>query len=135
MPVTTRMTTDFQHPSGDRVPMTTDLSWSELDPYAVVLTFHQNSGPQTWIIGRDLLVGGMTGEHWTGQGDVRATRLGEEIGVVLDNGTAECLLFVPLSPMSAFLAETLIVTPLGDELVADEVLFGAVLPTTDEPAR
>lgn len=125
-----QLTSAFQTPTGARVNLPTELSWNPLDPFAVAVTFDvdQARGDQrSWVVCRQLLLAGLTAEHWVGDGDVRATRItDEEVAVELDNDEREALLFLPAPELSRFLASTIATTPLGDEQMADEVLFGRV---------
>ena len=69
MRVASRTVFDFVRPSGTTAPVETELIYQADDPFAVTMRFHAGGAVATWIMGRDLLIEGMTTP--SGRGDVR----------------------------------------------------------------
>ncbi|MDT7788319.1 MAG: hypothetical protein QOF58_6738 [Pseudonocardiales bacterium] len=69
MRVASRTVFDFVRPNGNTAPVETELLYQSEDPYAVTMRFHAGGAVATWIMGRDLLIEGMTTP--SGLGDVR----------------------------------------------------------------
>ncbi|MET9627051.1 SsgA family sporulation/cell division regulator [Lentzea sp. NPDC006480] len=69
MRVASRTVFDFVRPNGTTAPVETELLYQSEDPYAVTMRFHAGGAVATWIMGRDLLIEGMTKP--AGLGDVR----------------------------------------------------------------
>jgi Streptomyces sporulation and cell division protein, SsgA len=69
MRVASRTVFDFVRPGGNTAPVETELLYETDDPFAVTMRFHSGGAVATWIMGRDLLIEGMTTP--SGRGDVR----------------------------------------------------------------
>ncbi|MDF1605567.1 SsgA family sporulation/cell division regulator [Nocardioides sp. YIM 152315] len=101
------------------------LAYDPTDPWAVEFTFGRPSGTVRWLIGRDLLLSGMTDP--AGEGDVLAWPSIDEYGraaVVLEFSSPHGRLVTQLSTrdLGSFLTRTLTVVPRGEERIDLDLL-------------
>lgn len=116
--VTSDLVVDLVVPGGPPLPVTSQVSYSSSDPYAVTLRFLVE-GDQwvTWIFARELLERGITAE--VGEGDVQIWP-GERDGarcVYLHTRSPHgaATFVVPLTAVVEFLLNTFSVVPSGTE--------------------
>jgi hypothetical protein len=96
------------------------LGYDPADPWAVEVTFGRPSETVRWLIGRDLLLQGMT--EPVGEGDVQLSPSIDEYGgaaVVLDlcSPHGRLVTQMPTRDLGSFLARTLAVVPEGTESI------------------
>lgn len=96
----------------------TTLVYSAADPYAVQATMHIPSGPVDWIFSRELLHGGL--RRPCGLGDLHVAPGVDEhsrafVSIELSTPDGHAALHADAADISAFLAGTFLVVPLGDE--------------------
>ena len=101
------------------------LAYDPADPWAIEFTFGQKSGPVRWLIGRDLLLVGLTDP--AGEGDVMIWPSIDEYGraaVVLELSSPNGRLVtqLPSRELGSFLARTLVVVPQGTEEIDLDLL-------------
>ncbi|GHF30084.1 hypothetical protein GCM10018790_04520 [Kitasatospora xanthocidica] len=100
-----------------------DLAYEAADPYAVRFTFDlPGDAPVTWYFARELLLEGIGGP--AGEGDVHIHPVGEErseVRVVLRSPHGQAALRAPSAPLTAFLARTGRLVPMGRELAGREL--------------
>ena len=110
---------------GRSVALPALLSYDPADPWAVEITFGWPSGTVRWLVGRDLLLQGMTDP--AGEGDVLLWPSIDDCGraaVVLELSSPHGRLVtqVPTSELGAFLARTLAAVPQGQEEIDLDLL-------------
>ncbi|MER6302754.1 SsgA family sporulation/cell division regulator [Kitasatospora sp. NPDC001539] len=97
------------------VGVAVELAYEPGDPYAVRFTFHPPGGaPVSWVFACELLVAGLSGP--AGEGDVRIRPADGEPGgvrIVLHSPEGRALLRAPAAPLTAFLARTERLVPMG----------------------
>jgi hypothetical protein len=100
------------------LPLCVRLRYEPADPYVVRAAFFVDCGePVEWVLGRDLLAGGLEGS--AGHADVRiwsaAGRGDESIYIALGSSAGTALLEVPVQDISSFLEDTEALVPRGTE--------------------
>lgn len=105
-----------EEPFVTTVPVATTLSYTSADPWAVQVSFHPGGEeePIAWTFDRSLLRDGLDGK--SGEGDVciwRADKL--NLGITLSGVDLRALLHAPADAVSAFLAATHALVPVGTE--------------------
>jgi Streptomyces sporulation and cell division protein, SsgA len=100
------------------VPVPARLTYRTDDPYAAHISFHIGSdSPVNWTFARDLLVEGVF--RPSGHGDVRIWPTKVEgrsvVCIALSSPDGNALLEAPVSPVSAWLENTLLAVPRGTE--------------------
>jgi len=105
------------------------LAYDERDPWAVEVTFGKPGETVRWLIGRDLLLQGMTDP--AGEGDVMIWPSIDEYGraaVVLELSSPHGRLVtqLPTRDLGSFLARTLTAVPQGSEQIDLDLLVEAL---------
>lgn len=105
---------------GRSIDLPAVFGYDPADPWAVEVSFGGSSETVRWLIGRDLLLQGMTDP--VGEGDVRLAPSIDEYGraaVVLELHSPYGQLVTQLSTrdLGSFLARTLVVVPEGTESI------------------
>ncbi|MEU9043204.1 MULTISPECIES: SsgA family sporulation/cell division regulator [unclassified Kitasatospora] len=109
------------HELSVRIPA--EVTYRADDPYAVRFAFHlPGDAPVTWFFARELLLDGIGGP--AGEGDVHVHPVGgefSEVRIVLSSPHGEAVLRTPSAPLTAFLARTDRLVPMGQELTGREL--------------
>ena len=110
---------------GRSVELPAHLAYDPADPWAVEMTFSNRTGEVRWLVGRDLLIDGLT--QPTGEGDVLLWPSIDEDGcatVVLELCSPHGRLVAQLASreLGAFLCRTLALVPRGAEIIDLEEL-------------
>lgn len=118
---------------GRSIALPADLGYDPADPYAVSVTFGTRDEAVTWLVGRDLLLDGLTDP--VGEGDVLLWPSIDDHGrasVVLELCCPNGRMIAQLSTreLSSFLSRTLLVVPQGAELLDVDELVASL---TSEP--
>jgi hypothetical protein len=114
---------------GRSVDLPAVLGYDPADPWAVAVVFGKPSETVRWLIGRDLLLQGMT--EPVGEGDVQLSPSIDEYGracVVLELRSPHGRLVTQLSTraLGSFLGQTLALVPEGTESIDLDLLVEAV---------
>ncbi|WP_036508736.1 SsgA family sporulation/cell division regulator [Nocardioides sp. URHA0020] len=114
---------------GRSVDLAAVLGYDPADPWAVEVSFGQASGTVRWLIGRDLLLHGMTDP--VGEGDVQLSPSIDEYGraaVVLElrSPNGRLVTQLPTRELGAFLGRTLAVVPEGTESIDLDLMIEAL---------
>ncbi|MGK2874114.1 MAG: SsgA family sporulation/cell division regulator [Nocardioides sp.] len=112
------MSLECVDPWGRSVEAPITLSYRSDDPFAVTLIFRSSSETVAWIVGRNLLMQGLTAP--VGEGDVRiypSIVTGARTVVVLDFRSPDGRLVAQAdsSQLQAFLTQAFAVVPAGTE--------------------
>ena len=92
--------------------------FSTVNPYAVQVTFHVNSGPVTWLFARELLDDGCTSTSGLADVQLSPTHHGEYGYVAqlrLSSPSGRAMLLLPIAAIEDFLHRTYCVVPSGME--------------------
>ena len=126
MRVASRTVFDFVRPGGDTAPVETELLYQADDPFAVTMRFHAGGAVATWIMGRDLLIEGMTAP--TGRGDVRLRpHTGRTLVLELTSDRHVTVFRLPAGTLRKFLDATYRVVPPGAEHFDADAFLDTVL--------
>lgn len=103
---------------GTRAAVEAELFFEPSDPYAVTMTFCTADQVVPWVLGRELLLHGLT--QPAGDGDVHVwpsldPRGRTVVMLELDSPDGRALFQMPTSRLTDFLNYTLAVVPLGAE--------------------
>ena len=103
---------------GDRVVgVPTTFRYSPDSPYAVTVVFRTSEGDVTWVVGRDLLVDGLTGPAGEGDVCVWPSQLGatEVVCISLESPAGAALLEADAQDVYEFLDASAAMVPFGSE--------------------
>ena len=114
---------------GRNIDLPAVLGYDPDDPWAVVVTFGPPPETVRWLVGRDLLLTGMT--EPVGEGDVQLWPSIDEFGraaVVLELRSPHGRLVTELSTceLGSFLARTLALVPAGTESIDLDLLVDSL---------
>jgi hypothetical protein len=114
---------------GRSLELPAELGWDPTDPYAVAVAFGWPGTTVCWLVGRDLLIDGLT--HPAGEGDVLLWPSIDENGraaVVVELCSPNGRLVAQLSTreLRAFLDRTLVAVPQGTGWGDVDDLFDAL---------
>ncbi|WP_448060656.1 SsgA family sporulation/cell division regulator [Cellulomonas hominis] len=106
------------------LPVTATLSFRVRDPYTVRAVFTGAQTRSTWLLGRELLMQGLsaTAEEPAGTGDVQVWRDEDPTFTLISLTGVEgsALLAAPAQPLETFLTATVALVPLGNESASME---------------
>ncbi|MEV6241985.1 SsgA family sporulation/cell division regulator [Lentzea sp. NPDC051838] len=126
MRVASRTVFDFIRPSGATAPVETELIYQSDDPFAVTMKFHAGGSVATWIMGRDLLIEGMTTS--SGLGDVRLRpHSGRTLVLELVSDRHVTVFRLPTGTLRKFLDATYRLVPPGSEQFDADAFLATVL--------
>jgi hypothetical protein len=126
MRVASRTVFDFVRPNGATAPVETELIYQADDPFAVTMKFHSGGSVATWIMGRDLVAGGLTTS--SGIGDVRLRPHSSRVLVLELISDRHVTVFrLPKGTLRKFLDATYRLVPPGAEQFDADTFLGTVL--------
>jgi Streptomyces sporulation and cell division protein, SsgA len=114
---------------GRTVDLPAVLGYDPEDPWAVEVSFGRASGTVRWLVGRDLLLVGMTDP--VGEGDVQLWPSIDEYGcaavvVQLSSPNGRLVTQLPTRDLARFLDRTLALVPEGSESIDLELLVDSL---------
>ena len=105
---------------GRSIDLPAVLGYDPADPWAVEVTFGRSAETVRWLIGRDLMLAGMTDP--VGEGDVQLSPSIDEYGraavvVELNSPNGRLVTQLATRDLGSFLARTLAMVPEGTESI------------------
>lgn len=92
------------------------------DPFGVVIEFTEDGLEGVgWVVGRELLMRGITSTSPYGQGDFKLRRAGNTVICCLTSHEGHADVLMPYGPLRDFLSATTDSVPVGEEKVEAEL--------------